>query len=58
MRSSRTLQGSPLIASVSSTGVEINGVRVEQADIIATNGVIHMIDAVTMPKKWQLSAAA
>jgi uncharacterized surface protein with fasciclin (FAS1) repeats len=38
--------------------VEINGVRVEQADIIATNGVIHMIDAVTMPKKWQLSAAA
>jgi uncharacterized surface protein with fasciclin (FAS1) repeats len=53
-----TLQGSPLIASVSSTGVEVNGVRVEQADIIATNGVIHMIDAVTMPKKWQLLAAA
>jgi uncharacterized surface protein with fasciclin (FAS1) repeats len=53
-----TLQGSALIASVSPTGVEVNGVRVKQADIIATNGVIHMIDAVTMPKKWQLLAAA
>jgi uncharacterized surface protein with fasciclin (FAS1) repeats len=53
-----TLQGSPLIASVSPTGVEVNGVRVKQADIIATNGVIHMIDAVIMPKHWQLLAAA
>jgi uncharacterized surface protein with fasciclin (FAS1) repeats len=53
-----TLQGSPLIASVSPTGVEVNGVRVIQADIIATNGVIHMIDAVIMPKHWQLLAAA
>jgi uncharacterized surface protein with fasciclin (FAS1) repeats len=53
-----TLQGSPLMASVLSSGVEVNGVRVNQADIIATNGVIHMIDAVIMPKNWQLLAAA
>jgi uncharacterized surface protein with fasciclin (FAS1) repeats len=53
-----TLQGSPLMASVSSPGVEVNGVPVKQADIIATNGVIHMIDAVIMPKHWQLLAAA
>jgi len=53
-----TLQGSPLIASVPSSGVEVNGVRLKQADLIATNGVIHMIDAVIMPKRWQLLAAA
>jgi uncharacterized surface protein with fasciclin (FAS1) repeats len=53
-----TLQGSPLTASVSSSGVEVNGVRVKQADMIATNGVVHMIDAVILPKNWQLLTAA
>jgi uncharacterized surface protein with fasciclin (FAS1) repeats len=53
-----TVQGSPLMASVSSSGAEVNGVPVKQADIIATNGVIHMIDAVIMPKHWRLLAAA
>ena len=53
-----TLQGSPLTASVPPSGVEVNGVRVKQADLIATNGVIHMIDSVIMPKHWQLLATA
>jgi uncharacterized surface protein with fasciclin (FAS1) repeats len=53
-----TMQGSPLTASVSSSGVEVNGVRLKQTDLVATNGVIHMIDAVIMPKNWQLLAAA
>jgi uncharacterized surface protein with fasciclin (FAS1) repeats len=53
-----TLQGSPLTASVSASGVEVNGVRVKQADMIATNGVVHMIDSVIMPKHWQLLATA
>jgi uncharacterized surface protein with fasciclin (FAS1) repeats len=53
-----TLQGSPLRVAVSPSGVEVNGVRVKQADLIATNGVIHMIDAVIMPKNWQLLATA
>jgi uncharacterized surface protein with fasciclin (FAS1) repeats len=53
-----TVQGSPLIAVVSSSGVQVNGARVKQADIVATNGVIHVIDAVIMPKDWQLLAAA
>jgi uncharacterized surface protein with fasciclin (FAS1) repeats len=53
-----TVQGSPLMASMSSSGLEINGARVEQADIVATNGVIHVIDAVIIPKNWQLLAAA
>lgn len=53
-----TVQGTPLVASISSSGVNVNGARVEQADIVATNGVIHVIDAVIMPKSWQLLAAA
>jgi uncharacterized surface protein with fasciclin (FAS1) repeats len=53
-----TLQGSPLTASVSSSGVHVNGAHVKQADIVATNGVVHVIDAVIMPKNWQLLAAA
>lgn len=53
-----TLQGSSLTAFVSSSGVLVNGAHVKQADIVATNGVIHVIDAVIMPKNWQLLAAA
>lgn len=53
-----TVQGSPLTAVVSSSGVKVNGAHVKQADIAATNGVIHVIDAVIMPKHWQLQAAA
>jgi len=53
-----TLQGTPLNASVSTSGVHVNGAHVKQADIAATNGVLHAIDAVIMPKNWQLLAAA
>src|ERR1700733_5965871 len=52
------LQGSTLMASMSASGVEVNGARVKQADIVATNGVIQTIDAVIMPKHWQLLAGA
>ena len=53
-----TLQGSTLTASVSTSGVHVNGTQVKQADIAATNGVLHAIDAVIMPRNWQLLAAA
>jgi uncharacterized surface protein with fasciclin (FAS1) repeats len=53
-----TLQGSSLTAVVASSDVQVNGARVKRADLIATNGVIRAIDAVIMPKNWQLSAAA
>jgi len=53
-----TLQGSTLTAAVSFSEVRVNGARVTQADIIATNGVVHGIDAVILPKNWQLQAAA
>jgi uncharacterized surface protein with fasciclin (FAS1) repeats len=53
-----TLQGTALRAHSSSSGVEINGAHVKQADITASNGVVHGIDAVVMPKDTQLLAAA
>jgi uncharacterized surface protein with fasciclin (FAS1) repeats len=53
-----TLQGSTLTAVVSTADLRINGARVTQSDIAATNGVVHIIDAVILPKKWQLLAAA
>jgi uncharacterized surface protein with fasciclin (FAS1) repeats len=53
-----TVQGTPLAAVVSSSDVQVNGAHVRQRDITASNGVIHVIDAVIMPRNWQLLAAA
>ncbi len=53
-----TLQGTTLTASALSSELRVNGARVVQADIAATNGVVHTIDAVILPKNWQLLAAA
>jgi uncharacterized surface protein with fasciclin (FAS1) repeats len=53
-----TLQGTSLMAVVSSSDVRVNEARVSKADTVATNGVVHAIDAVILPKSWQLLAAA
>jgi uncharacterized surface protein with fasciclin (FAS1) repeats len=53
-----TVQGTALTAVVSSSDARVNGAHVNQRDITASNGVIHDIDAVIMPKNWQLLAAA
>lgn len=53
-----TLQGSTLTAAVSSPDVRVNGARVTQADLVATNGIVHAIDEVILPRNWQLLAAA
>lgn len=53
-----TLQGSTLTAAVSSSELRVNDARVVQADIASTNGIVHAIDAVILPKNWQLLAAA
>ena len=53
-----TLQGSTLTAVASPTEVRVNGARITQADLAATNGIVHSIDAVILPQNWQLLAAA
>ena len=45
-----TLQGSNITVNVDSTGVFINNAKVTVADVLCTNGVIHVINAVLMPK--------
>jgi uncharacterized surface protein with fasciclin (FAS1) repeats len=44
-----TLHGASLTISVTDDGVMVNGANVIQADIMAANGVIHLIDAVLLP---------
>jgi len=53
-----TLQGSTLTAAGSSADLRVNGARVKEADLLATNGVVHGIDVVIVPKNWQWLAAA
>lgn len=48
LSSAKTVEGSELKIDASS-GVKINDATVTQADIEASNGVIHVIDSVLMP---------
>ena len=45
----KTVQGSDLMVSTKG-GVKVNNANVVKTDIVADNGVIHVIDSVIMPK--------
>jgi uncharacterized surface protein with fasciclin (FAS1) repeats len=47
----KTLQGGELTVSIKDGKVKINGANVTAADLSGSNGVIHVIDGVLMPKK-------
>ena len=47
----KTVQGEELTVSIKDGKVMINGATVTIADVISSNGVTHVIDAVLMPKK-------
>ncbi len=49
MKSAATVQGSDVMIDASN-GVMINNSKVAKADIMTSNGVIHVIDTVLMPK--------
>lgn len=49
LRSAKTLQGQ-MISIDTSKGVRINNANVVKADIETSNGVIHVIDTVILPK--------
>jgi uncharacterized surface protein with fasciclin (FAS1) repeats len=49
LKSAKTVQGGE-VAIDTSDGVRIDGARVVQADVPASNGVIHVIDAVILPR--------
>jgi uncharacterized surface protein with fasciclin (FAS1) repeats len=44
-----TLNGAPLDITVKAGKVYVNGAHVTIADLTASNGVIHVIDAVVLP---------
>ncbi len=44
-----TLQGATIDVVGSSSGVTVNGANVVAADVMTSNGVIHVIDAVILP---------
>jgi uncharacterized surface protein with fasciclin (FAS1) repeats len=45
-----TVQGGKLMVSIKDGVVMINGAKVTIADVVSSNGVTHVIDAVLMPK--------
>ncbi len=50
MKSGKTLQGQSVAIAVNGGTVSIDGAKVVKADVAASNGVIHVIDTVLMPK--------
>ncbi len=49
--SAKTLQGQSVMVKADSMGVTINDAKVVKADVKASNGVIHVIDTVLLPKE-------
>jgi uncharacterized surface protein with fasciclin (FAS1) repeats len=45
----QTVQGSDVKVKISKKGVKVNDANVTNADIMASNGVVHVIDKVIMP---------
>ncbi len=50
LTSAKTVQGTDVMVSTDSGNVMINSAKVTKADIECTNGVIHVIDTVILPK--------
>lgn len=50
LSSAPTVNGQPLPIEVDDSGVLVGNVRVIQTDIMATNGVIHVVDEVIIPE--------
>ena len=49
LQSAKTVEGGSLSVVVSDAGVSVDGAKVSKTDIMASNGVIHVIDTVLMP---------
>lgn len=47
----KTAQGQSLLVKADKSGVSIDSAKVVKADIMASNGVIHVIDSVILPRK-------
>lgn len=50
MTSAKTVNGQPIIISVNDGTVMVDNAKVIKTDILCSNGVIHVIDSVLLPK--------
>ena len=50
LKEAETVEGRQLMIKAGKDGVQINGANVVKADVECGNGVIHVIDAVLLPK--------
>ena len=50
LKKAKTVNGKMLHVKVNGSNVMINDAKVTSADIVASNGVIHVIDSVVLPK--------
>ncbi|HSR07325.1 MAG TPA: fasciclin domain-containing protein, partial [Bryobacteraceae bacterium] len=50
LSSAKTVEGESVTISVKNGGAMVDNVHVTKTDIMASNGVIHVIDAVLLPK--------
>ncbi|BAZ48647.1 beta-Ig-H3/fasciclin [Nostoc sp. NIES-4103] len=50
----KTIEGTPVTVKVDSTGktITVNGAKVTQADIPASNGIVHIVDKVILPPNF------
>ena len=49
LNSTPTVQGQDISITLNDAGVMVDNANVTETDILATNGVIHIIDAVILP---------
>lgn len=56
--SAKTLNSEKITIQTSNEGVRINGAKVVATDILASNGVIHVIDSVLLPPEKRASRAS
>ena len=50
MRSAKAVSGDTITIAANGSGVTVDAAHVAKTDIVASNGVIHVIDAVILPK--------
>ncbi len=50
LKNAKTVQGQDLTIKVDGIAVMVNNAKVTQTDIACSNGVIHVIDTVVLPK--------
>lgn len=53
-----TMSGDSVFVTKNSSGVYVNGVKVSSADIVASNGVLHLVSGLLMPPAGNIVEAA